>query len=302
MGFRFRKSFNFGPLRINLSKSGVGYSFGIKGYRVTKTANGRVRQTASIPGTGISYVTESKGGRDTRTAQQPIVLTENQKRNIRINSIIVRILLLLLVIIVASVVWAIHYKTTAQTDYTPEELLSLDGHPKLYDTDKTAEEFYSQFDDFRVRVADYSWIAQRQRGLKSFADDTIILYLAKSDGYIRGALFNLKESDFGHSIGVSSVFDVVGLYLPSDLMAVYKTDAACVYSSGQETQYIYCAHLNGEDASSQYGYYLSIIATNFPQDGLWRVEVTQEAYGGRSVGWIEKNTAPWDFDLSQYIE
>ena len=61
MGFRFRKSIKMGPLRFTLSKSGVSSSVGVKGYRVTNTANGRVRRTASIPGTGISYVTESGG-------------------------------------------------------------------------------------------------------------------------------------------------------------------------------------------------------------------------------------------------
>ena len=59
MGLRFRKSVNFGPLRVNFSKSGVGYSVGGKGYRVTKTAKGTIRKTASIPGTGISYVEET---------------------------------------------------------------------------------------------------------------------------------------------------------------------------------------------------------------------------------------------------
>ena len=56
MGFRFRKSVKVGPMRVNISKSGVGYSVGGKGYRVTKKANGGMRTTASIPGTGISYV------------------------------------------------------------------------------------------------------------------------------------------------------------------------------------------------------------------------------------------------------
>lgn len=59
MGLRFRKSIKAGPLRINLSKSGVGYSIGGKGFRYTKKAGGGTRTTASIPGTGISYVTES---------------------------------------------------------------------------------------------------------------------------------------------------------------------------------------------------------------------------------------------------
>lgn len=55
MGLRFRKSYNLGPLRVNLSKSGVGYSVGGKGLRYTKKAGGGTRATASIPGTGISY-------------------------------------------------------------------------------------------------------------------------------------------------------------------------------------------------------------------------------------------------------
>lgn len=60
MGFRYRKSINLGGgFRINLSKSGVGYSWGTKGYRITKTAGGKMRRTYSIPGTGLSYVTET---------------------------------------------------------------------------------------------------------------------------------------------------------------------------------------------------------------------------------------------------
>lgn len=56
MGIRYRKSLKFGPLRVNLSKSGVGYSVGNKFYRVTKKANGGMRTTATLPGTGISDV------------------------------------------------------------------------------------------------------------------------------------------------------------------------------------------------------------------------------------------------------
>lgn len=60
LGFRYHKSINLGGgFRINLSKSGIGYSWGTKGYRVTHTANGRTRRTTSIPGTGISYVQDN---------------------------------------------------------------------------------------------------------------------------------------------------------------------------------------------------------------------------------------------------
>ena len=60
MSVRFRKSINLGGgFRINISKSGIGYSWGTKGYRVTKTAKGTMRRTTSIPGTGISFVDET---------------------------------------------------------------------------------------------------------------------------------------------------------------------------------------------------------------------------------------------------
>ena len=56
MGLNFRKSINLpGGFRINLSKSGVGFSWGVKGARVTRTANGKTKATLSIPGTGVSY-------------------------------------------------------------------------------------------------------------------------------------------------------------------------------------------------------------------------------------------------------
>lgn len=61
MGLRYRKSINLGGgFRINISKSGIGYSWGVKGYRITKTAKGTVRRTISIPRTGISYTEESR--------------------------------------------------------------------------------------------------------------------------------------------------------------------------------------------------------------------------------------------------
>src|SRR5215831_5796688 len=34
MGFYIRKGFNFGPLRLNLSRSGLGTSVGVKGFRI----------------------------------------------------------------------------------------------------------------------------------------------------------------------------------------------------------------------------------------------------------------------------
>ena len=63
MGLRLRKSINIGGFRINLSKSGIGCSYGVKGVRVTKKSNGGTRVSTYLPDTGISYIKDYKSGR-----------------------------------------------------------------------------------------------------------------------------------------------------------------------------------------------------------------------------------------------
>ena len=52
MGWSFRKSFGSGPIRINLSKSGIGYSMGVKGARMNFGPRGTYVNLSSH---GISY-------------------------------------------------------------------------------------------------------------------------------------------------------------------------------------------------------------------------------------------------------
>src|ERR1035437_9114110 len=63
MAWRFRKNIKLGPLRLNLSKSGVGTSIGVRGFRVGTDAKGRSYTAASIPGTGLYSRTYSSQGR-----------------------------------------------------------------------------------------------------------------------------------------------------------------------------------------------------------------------------------------------
>lgn len=62
MGFYYRKSKSFGPFRINLSKSGIGYSVGGKGFRTGVSASGRRYTSFNLPGTGLGYRTSNRGG------------------------------------------------------------------------------------------------------------------------------------------------------------------------------------------------------------------------------------------------
>lgn len=72
MGMRFRKSIKLGGgTKLNLSKSGVGISTGVKGFRVSKNTSGRSRVTASLPGTGLSYTKEYGGSGSFGNSQAP---------------------------------------------------------------------------------------------------------------------------------------------------------------------------------------------------------------------------------------
>ncbi len=60
MGWSYRKSVNLGPFRVNLSKSGIGYSVGGAGFRTGVTARGRNYRSVSVKGTGLRYYSSGK--------------------------------------------------------------------------------------------------------------------------------------------------------------------------------------------------------------------------------------------------
>jgi tetratricopeptide (TPR) repeat protein len=64
--FRFRRSIKLGPgVRLNLSKTGVGMSYGVPGARRSFHSSGRQTASVGIPGTGLGYVHTNSGGRRT---------------------------------------------------------------------------------------------------------------------------------------------------------------------------------------------------------------------------------------------
>ncbi len=67
MGWSFRRSINLGPFRINFSKSGISYSFGMAGFRTGVNAKGRRYSSVSVPGTGVRY-TKNHGSSKKKSA------------------------------------------------------------------------------------------------------------------------------------------------------------------------------------------------------------------------------------------
>jgi len=65
MGFRFRKSISLGKhLKLNLSKSGISMSTGIKGAHVNLNSKGVIRKTVGLG--GLYYQDQHKIGVNTR--------------------------------------------------------------------------------------------------------------------------------------------------------------------------------------------------------------------------------------------
>lgn len=172
MGLRFRKSIGAGPFRINFSRSGIGYSVGTKGYRVTKTANGKIRKTASIPGTGVSYVTETSAKKKTKTESKKVdTSAANQtppsgnapKRHV-FRNVIIGVFALFLISFIASCGSNPKLESVALTEISD----------KLDINDKTKVQFTISPEDYELE----------QTSLKSSNEDVAKLYLENGTLYV----------------------------------------------------------------------------------------------------------------------
>lgn len=57
MAWQFRRTKKIGPIRLSFTKKGIGTSIGFGPLRYSRGADGKLRRTRRIPGTGI-YDTE----------------------------------------------------------------------------------------------------------------------------------------------------------------------------------------------------------------------------------------------------
>lgn len=97
MGFRFRKSIRLIPgVRLNFGKKGSSLSVGAKGFTTNYSSKG-VRNTVSLPGTGISYTTYQKHG-----ARQQVAPTANSTGSVG-KAIGVMVLVLVIIAIIVAI-------------------------------------------------------------------------------------------------------------------------------------------------------------------------------------------------------
>lgn len=61
MSWRWRRVINLGGgIRTNMSRAGIGWSWGIPGFRIGKGANGSTWISVGLPGTGLYFIKRLK--------------------------------------------------------------------------------------------------------------------------------------------------------------------------------------------------------------------------------------------------
>lgn len=193
MGFRFRKSFKIAPgVRLNLSKSGIGMSAGVRGARIGMNSRGTYT-SVGIPGTGISAMeyhgTKSRGPRTAAIAEAPVsphILNRKIKTKtgtglgwiigISIASFFIHPAVAVFVLVVGTIWYFVSIKK--QPSFKPKKALAAAEaayNAKQYEKAVAGyEEAYAFFKDDKgiaVRLAfSYSKLGQMDKVAKYFAD------------------------------------------------------------------------------------------------------------------------------------
>lgn len=307
MGLRFRKSIKIGKnLRINFSTKGIGYSVGGKGFRYTRSANGKHYNTYSLPGTGLSY-RQSLDGKSKTYGKNKKHPTVNSSRYVKSKSTPFATIILIVVIIltVGFLIKAFAKPSNNQsTLYTEIELLTLKNHPRIYDDYRTAQEFYNTIGDDRVKVLEISEYARIHQNLPSYSSDKNTLYIVKKaeENYFGSVHLNIICPSAAN-LTVDDVTSIILDYLPENFFEYYDEDLSYIYEDDQTTAYTYSARLNEKgveyhnNQAPQYSYYFYFRIFNFDGGKYWRAETGFAAYGDKDKGWIEKNAEKWDIDL-----
>lgn len=111
MGLNFRKSINLGKgFKLNIGKSSIGISGGVKGARVSMNSKGRKTATFSLPGTGLSYSINLnnlfKGKASKKKTSGDNENDNEEGTTININLVLVLIIIVLLAVIgIAAFAW-----------------------------------------------------------------------------------------------------------------------------------------------------------------------------------------------------
>lgn len=82
MAWNFRRSKKIFPgVRINLSKTGIGFSAGVRGARISRSPKGRVTGSVGIPGSGLSYRETLNSRKKLSNSTKGFEVSQNEQNN-----------------------------------------------------------------------------------------------------------------------------------------------------------------------------------------------------------------------------
>lgn len=195
-----------------------------------------------------------------------------------------------------------------EPQYTKEEILFLENHPKIYDPYEIGQNYYDGIE--RVQVLTGPEHAAIERKLKKFNEDKTLLYFIQdstSQKYLGLVHINLYDTYSFSSVTVDKAIELLISYLPDNFFEYYRKDSSykwCPYKNC--TKYVCSYRLNDEgiayhnDGHPQYAYFYSFAIFHFEDTNQWRLETDYSAYGGQGLGWIKKYSDEWNVDFRDY--
>lgn len=294
MGLRFRKSIKLGGLRINFSKSGIGYSFGGKGARITKMANGRTRTTLSVPGTGISYVSESSSKKKSTPRNVNFSSNSEKKTPIRGCAMLVLgfLLIVLAIAVVALIILSFGKKDGVDNTMTAREVIYAEGHPSIYDTITSVEDYISNLgagDSVRLMTgveyskADYDGAQSETDGIVEYVKG------ATYDALVEHVKLIIDDENVASELNVNSLISLYDSYLPEDFYNDYELRHS-YYNENDELEMYVASFVLTSDAK-QRAYYFTIYINHNKAENSW---VIYNDFEPKNVDQV-RDSMTWDF-------
>lgn len=196
------------------------------------------------------------------------------------------------------------------SDYSASELLSLENHPVAFDSFEEAREFYEGKENVRI------YDTMKNGGAYTKSDEYLI-YMdngASRFGFVDEIVLNLNLSEEFTGMTLDEAVKIAIDYLPMDVLTEYY-DAYRIFIYGNDSvkTYHYSWRLNAagvdyhnnghSELNHDYGF---VIRHDMVSDtytitiNLFADDVNMA--GNHDIEWIEKNTTPWDIDLSNYLD
>lgn len=194
-----------------------------------------------------------------------------------------------------------------ETNYSDEEIVSFEKHPRICDTLESGEKFVEFIGDRRIQVMTTAEYNKFGKDKSNIIDNAVVYMIANplQADYIGRIIINIYEEDFAANMTIDKAVEIMLSYLPKNFLEIYKLDRAYIRENEKAIIYTYATRLNEagiefhNNGNKQYSYYLSFYISYYKESGNWGISCDYSAYGDKGIDWIEKYAAPWEINLNQ---